>query len=162
SLLIDCRRRSAAIDVWNSVLLGSAALRLHQRRRVSPEQEVHLVHVDQSVGQADGGRLGGGVVEQLQGDWNSLSAHQNAARLHRLFESELISLLVKAADARLRAGQRERGADDDLVGQACRCRRGRLLGCRLLAGGGRQKRRGQGQRETSRSPLHGNLAAKGS
>src|SRR5262249_32020465 len=121
-----------AVDVGNAILLGDRALRLHERGLIGAEQEIDLLAGDETVGQADRGRLVGGIVEELERYRQLAAAHLEAAVLVRLFEGEVITLLVEAADASLTPGERQRRADDD---------GGAVFSCRPLgfAAGGDRK-----------------------
>jgi len=146
--LVDGGGGAAAVHVGDGVLLRHHALRLHQIGGIGAEQELHLVAVDQAIGQGSGGGLGAGVVQQRQPDLHLLPADVDAALLVGLLECQLVSLLVEAAGPRLGARQRQGGADQDLVARGCCRLRGSSASLRSAGavGGGLLLARGDGQR----------------
>src|SRR5205085_12043227 len=120
--LVDGGGGAAAVHVGDLVLLRHVALRLHQVRGVRPEQEVHFLTVDKTIGQGGRGGLRAGIVRQLWLELLLLAADVEPSLLVPLLEREIVAFLVEATNARLRSRQREGGADLDF--RLCARRRG--------------------------------------
>ena len=111
----DRRRSRASREVRDAIAIRNHRLRLDQVRAVAAEDGVDLVLGDELLHQLRALRRVGGVVEQRQVDLHLLAADLDAARVVGLLDRELGGLLVGAADLRLLAGDREHGADLDLL-----------------------------------------------